>query len=170
MSGAPSVDRCALLRDMDVIVTRVAPTPHVAAQLLALLPEWFGIESAVQEYVEAAARLPTYVARLDDQPPVGILLIARHFPEAAELQLMAVHPQWHRRGIGRRLVATAEADLVADGVRLLQVKTLGASRADPHYARTREFYLAVGFLPLEELTELWPDNPCLLMVKPLQPA
>lgn len=112
------MDRCALLRDMDVIVTRVAPTPRVAAQLLALLPEWFGIESAVQEYVEAAARLPTYVARVDGPPPVGILLIAPHFPEAAELHLLAVHPQWHRRGIGRRLVATAEADLVADGVRL----------------------------------------------------
>ncbi len=81
-----------------------------------------------------------------------------------------MHPEWHRRGIGQRLVAAAEADLVDDGVRLLQVKTLGASRPDPSYARTRKFYLAVGFLPMEETTDLWPDNPCLLMVKPLRPA
>lgn len=155
---------------MHVIVTQVAPSPHVAAELLALLPEWFGIESSVQEYVEAAARLPTYLARVDGQAPVGILLITRHFPESAEVHLMAVHPEWHRRGIGQRLVAAAEADLVADGVRLLQVKTLGASRPDPSYARTRKFYLAVGFLPMEETTDLWPDNPCLLMVKPLRPA
>lgn len=150
---------------MQVTVTRTAPAPEVAAALLGLLPDWFGIESAVQEYVEAAARLPTYVAQVDGHPAVGILLVHRHFPQAAEVHLMAVHPDWHRRGVGRQLLAAAEADLVADGVRMLQVKTLGASRPDENYARTREFYLAMGFLPLEELLDLWPDNPCLILVK-----
>ena len=65
------------------------------------------------------------------------------------------------------MVQAREADARAEGVRLLEVKTLGASHPDPHYARTRHFYEAVGFLPLEE-TDLWGEGaPCLIMVKPL---
>ena len=56
---------------------------------------------------------------------------------------------------------------MADGVRLLQVKTLGPSDPDEGYRRTRRFYQAVGFEPLEELVGLWPGNPCLIMVKVL---
>jgi len=39
---------------------------------------------------------------------------------------------------------------------------------DPGYARTRAFYAAMGFEPLEEIVQVWgPDNPCLLLVKRL---
>ena len=50
---------------------------------------------------------------------------------------------------------------------LLSVKTLGPSRPDAGYAGTRRFYGALGFQPVEELLDLWPGNPCLIMVKPL---
>lgn len=150
-----------------VAVGRSAPDPDTAERLLRLLPQWFGIESAVVEYVVDARTLPTYLATVDDAPPVGLMLVRRHFPGAAEVQLIAVHPDRHREGVGRRLLAAAENDLAADGVRLLQVKTLGPSRADQGYERTRRFYLGTGFLPVEEFADLWPGNPCLLMVKPL---
>jgi hypothetical protein len=65
------------------------------------------------------------------------------------------------------LVETAETQLSLDGVRLLQVKTLGPSRVDENYAGTRAFYAAMGFLPVEELPDLWPGNPCLVMAKAL---
>ena len=75
-------------------------------------------------------------------------------------------PGYHRRGLGRRLLGKAEEALRADGIRLLQVKTLGPSRPNAAYARTRAFYAALGFLPLEEIVGLWgEDNPCLLLVK-----
>ena len=83
---------------------------------------------------------------------------------------MAVDPAHHRTGVGRRLVAAAEGELAADGVRLLQVKTLGPSDPDPSYRGTRGFYEAMGFAPLEELPDLWPGNPCLILVKTLGPA
>lgn len=57
----------------------------------------------------------------------------------------------------------------ARGAKLLQVKTLGPSKEDPNYARTRHFYEKMGFLPppLVE-TELWGEGtPCLIMVKAL---
>jgi GNAT superfamily N-acetyltransferase len=73
----------------------------------------------------------------------------------------------HRRGIGRALVGALEADLIAGGVELLQVKTLGPSLPDASYDQTRRFYLHMGFRPLEEIRDLWPGNPCLIMVKVL---
>lgn len=155
---------------VDVTVGAGLPDPRTADRLLRLLPDWFGIESANLEYIEAARHLPTYLAWVDDGPPLSILLIRRHFPEAAEVHLMAVHPDWQRRGIGRRLLADAERDLRAEGVRLLQVKTLGYSCPHEGYRRTREFYLGVGFAPLEEIVDLWPGNPCLIMVKSLGPG
>jgi hypothetical protein len=46
------------------------------------------------------------------------------------------------------------------------VKTRGPSLPYEPYERTRAFYLAMGFTPLEEFTEIWgPENPCLFMVK-----
>jgi ribosomal protein S18 acetylase RimI-like enzyme len=96
-----------------------------------------------------------------------VLLAARHFPESAEIYLMAADPAMHRRGIGCALVEALEADLVADGVELHQVKTLGPAQADASYDQTRRFYSRMGFRPLEEVHDLWPGNPCLIMVKVL---
>jgi ribosomal protein S18 acetylase RimI-like enzyme len=150
------------------VAERTPPVPDDVERLLRALPEWFGIERSLREYVEDARSLPTYVVRDDGGTVVGILLVKRHFPTAAEVHLMAVDPAWHRQGVGRALVAAAEADLAADGVRILQVKTLGESRPNEHYDRTRRFYLALGFQPLEEFVDLWDEgNPCLLLVKPL---
>jgi len=151
------------------IVTSGEQAPETVERLLRALPGWFGIESSVVEYVADAARLATYLARPGDGAgrPVGVLLAARHFPGAAEIHLMAVDPAAHRSGVGRALVQALERDLAAEQVRLLQVKTLGPSAADPGYRKTRLFYEAMGFAPLEEITGLWPGNPCLIMVKVL---
>jgi hypothetical protein len=65
-------------------------------------------------------------------------------------------------------VQAVEHDLREQGARLLEVKTRGPSGHSVEYARTRAFYEAVGFLPLEERTDIWgPENPCLISVKPL---
>ncbi|MDR2984691.1 MAG: GNAT family N-acetyltransferase [Nocardiopsaceae bacterium] len=123
--------------------------------------------------MEAAATLPTYLAwpagqgRRADRQPVGVLLAERHFPQAAEIHLMAVERELRRRGVGRAMVEALERDLIADGVRLLQVKTLGPSYPDAGYEQTRQFYEGMGFEPLEEIIGLWPGNPCLILVKVL---
>ena len=148
-------------------VIRGARDPQAVESLLRGLPQWFGIEEAIVHYVEDADHLPTYLA-VDADTVVGAVLLRRHFPGAAEVHLMAVHPTRHRRGIGRLLLHAVEADLRAEGVRWLQVKTLGASKPSSAYAVTRAFYEASGFEPLEEISGLWGDNPCLVMVKSLR--
>jgi N-acetylglutamate synthase-like GNAT family acetyltransferase len=135
-------------------------------EILRALPDWFGIESALLEYVEATRTEPTVMAETDSGV-LGFLTLHRHNPHSAEIQCMAVHPDHHARGVGRALVREAEAMAAAGGAEFLEVKTLGPSRPDPNYERTREFYRRMGFRPLEE-NALWGKvNPCLILVKHL---
>lgn len=140
--------------------------PEGTRRILAALPDWFGIPEANEHYVRAAGEKDSYLARVDGAT-VGVALVDRHFPETAEIHLIAVAPEHHGTGVGSALVAALEADLLADGVRLLEVKTVGASFEDEGYAATRAFYLARGFLPLEEREQLDWDGPTLILVKPL---
>ena len=156
-------------------ITTGKQDPATVDRLLRMLPGWFGIESANIGYVESARDLPTYLAwhgtadaGQPEGEPAGVLLATRHFPCSAEIHLMAVDPAWHRRGAGRALVAALETDLIADQVEFLQVKTLGPAHPDAGYHRTRQFYASVGFRPLEEIHGLWPENPCLIMIKALE--
>ncbi len=134
--------------------------------VLRALPEWFGIESSILDYVKDVEAMPCWVAR-DGDEVVGFMALAAHRDWSREIHVMGVLPAQHGRGVGRALVAAAEAAARADGVRWLLVKTLGPSHPDAGYAKTRAFYAACGFEPLEELMDLWPGNPALLMVKPL---
>lgn len=99
--------------------------------------------------------------------PVGFITVSRHFRASAEIYCMAVHPEHHRRGVGKALVRFVEGQLVREGARFLQVKTLGPSRPCAAYERTRRFYKSMAFVPLEEFKDLWPGNPCLVLVKSL---
>ena len=135
--------------------------------ILRSLPQWFGIEAATAQYVRDIEAMPTLVA-LAGRRAVGFVTIKQHNEYSAEIHVIGVHPELHRRGIGRVLVARAEEYLRQRGVEYLQVKTLSASRPDEHYERTRRFYLAMGFRPLEEFKKLWDEaNPCLQMIKRL---
>ena len=113
-------------------------------QILHALPDWFGIESAIVEYVEEVATLPTFVARsgeskASDRPVVGFLSVKRHTEFAAEMFVLGVLEEHHRRGIGRALVEAAEDWCRGEGIEYLQVKTLGPSRPCDFYERTRAF-------------------------------
>lgn len=79
---------------------------------------------------------------------------------------MGVLPDHHRRGIGRAMLVYAEHILAAENIECLQVKTLGPSKQDEGYEKTRAFYSAYGFRPIEECLDLWDaENPALQMIK-----
>ena len=136
------------------------------AGILASVPEWFGIPEANAQYVADVGRLPSYLA-VDGDDVVGVALLAEHFPESRELHLLAVRRDRHRQGIGRLLVETVVADLRQAGVRLLEVHTVGPSHEDEGYARTRAFYLALGFVAMNELQRIDWNGPTLILVRPL---
>ena len=140
-------------------------TGALCEPILRSLPEWFGIEDALAQYVTDMERLPTFLA-YDEGELLGFLTVKQHFDTTAELLVMGILPQAHRRGIGRALVVRAQAWLASQGVEYLQVKTLGPSHPDEGYAKTRAFYQALGFHPLEEFRQIWDEhNPCLIMIK-----
>jgi len=137
-------------------------------RILRPLPEWFGIEESLLEYVVDSARYPTFVCR-DGDAVIGFLTLREHFPESWEVHCIAVAAGHHGRGVGSGLLAAGERWLEGTSARFLQVKTLDGSRPDPNYAKTRAFYLAAGFSPLEVFPSLWsPRNPCLQLVKVLR--
>jgi coenzyme F420-0:L-glutamate ligase/coenzyme F420-1:gamma-L-glutamate ligase len=144
-----------------------AERSRVVEAVLQDLPDWFGFESWNRATAEEAAGLPTFAAL----PDLGFVSLKRHTTGAAEVYVMGVRRELHRQGIGRALIAAAEAWCRAHGVRFLHVKTLGPSHPDEGYAATRRFYEAVGFVPLEELTGLWEEGqPTLVLAKTVEPG
>jgi GNAT superfamily N-acetyltransferase len=138
-----------------------------AERVLRALPQWFELEEPILDYIAEAAHLPTFIAS-NGSEDVGFLTLRPYAATAAEITAMGVLPELHRQGYGRALVAAAEAHARAEHRAVIQVKTLGPSHPDASYARTRAFYEALGFIPIEETTAFWGDaNPCLIMVKGL---
>lgn len=135
--------------------------------ILRALPDWFGIEESIVDYVDQVQSVPFWAAH-DGDKPVGFAALKAHTPFAAEVMVMGVLESHHRLGIGKGLIGACEGHCIDQGYRFLTVKTLADTHPDPGYARTRHFYRAMGFLPLEVFPTLWDEaNPCLLMVKPV---
>lgn len=133
--------------------------------VLRSLPQWFGIEASNLQYIRDIEVMPTFVAVVETDV-IGFLTLKQHNEFAAEIMVMAVRPNMHRKGVGSALLSGAEAYLKRQGVEYLQVKTLSSKHPDANYAKTRAFYLASCFRPLEEFSHLWDEqSPALLMIK-----
>lgn len=138
----------------------------IIERMLRSLPDWFGIEESLVQYVRDSAVMESWIAEMGGAP-AGFITLNHHFPHASEIHCIAVLSEHHRAGIGRAMVEHAEGLLRGRGVEFLQVKTLGPSRPSEFYDRTRRFYEGIGFVALEELKTLWPGNPALQLVKRL---
>lgn len=139
----------------------------ICEKILRLLPKWFGIESAVLDYINDVQSMPMFAAK-DGNEIVGFIALNKHNTKAAEIHVMGVLEKYHRQKVGKALVEKAESYLSIEKFNYITVKTLSESRINEEYARTRKFYLALGFTPLEEFKTLWGEhNPCLFLVKTL---
>lgn len=135
--------------------------------VLEALPRWFGRPASTEAYVEEAERLPCIAAR-EGPRLVGFASLKPANVATCEFAVMAVRPEHHRTGVGRRIVEAGFAWMEEQGYRLGLVQTVGAGAPSLEYAMTRQFYLAMGFMPLIELAELFgPGTPALLLVRPL---
>ena len=151
---------------MPVLEIQRRPDPIAVDQVLRSLPAWFGIEDAIVSYVESVSQRDSFLAVVDGKV-IGVALVNRHFPESAELTLIAVHAGHRGTGAGKALVHAVSTTLAAEKCRLLQVHTVGPSFEDHAYAQTRAFYRQAGFLPLQEFDRIDWDGPSLVLVKPL---
>ncbi len=69
---------------------------------------------------------PSWVAVEDDQI-VGFVLAPRRFTAGAEITFAAVVPSRRGNGVGTALVERCLADLAAEGVSMVEVKTLDSA-------------------------------------------
>ncbi len=136
----------------------------ITKDILNLLPEYFGIESATQHYIESVADLPFFVYYIDYKA-VGFVALKPHHTIHMELYVMGVIKEYHRQGIGKALVDAAKTYCQKHHIKYFSVKTLDDAHKDPHYQKTRLFYRKMGFEPLETFPTLWDQsNPCLYSI------
>ena len=139
---------------------------RIAREILEALPEWFGIPEAREEYIKKSAAQPFFAA-FDGENAVGFLCLDETGKDTAELYVMGVLKEYHRRGVGRRLFEAAKERARALGYSFLQVKTVQMGKY-PEYDATNRFYLALGFREFEAFPTLWDEwNPCQIYVMSL---
>jgi len=136
--------------------------------IFADLPAWFGIPESTAMYVDGVQDKPFFAAYIDGEA-VGFVSLAIHNKYTAEIYVMGIKPTHHRHGLGRQLVAACEQYCIEHHMEFLTVKTLDEKNPDEGYRKTRLFYEAMGFRPLEVFPTLWDEaNPCLFLAKWLQ--
>ena len=136
----------------------------IAAAVLADLPDWFGLPDSTAHYIDESRNMPFWAA-YDADKPIGFVAMKETGKTTAEIFVMGVMAQYHRKGVGTALYGAFERYAVEHGYRFLQVKTVKMGHYD-EYDRTNRFYLAMGFEELECFPTLWdPWNPCQIYVK-----
>ena len=104
---------------------------------------------------------------------VGFAIVERRGIHAAEILWAAVGADHRGRGHGSRLINGVLDELSADGVQIVEVKTLDPSAGYAPYDATRAFWLARGFIQLDTIDPLpgWPPgNPAAILAAALVPT
>jgi GNAT superfamily N-acetyltransferase len=141
-----------------------------AEAILRTLPAWFGDEQSLREYAANTGHLHTFLGEAEGKP-AAFLSLRKHFHESWEVDCIAVAAPFRNRGLGRAIHSCAESWLIEQGASLLQVKTLAESHPSAEYAESRQFYVRLGYRPLQVFPDLWATHlPVLLMVKELRSA
>lgn len=137
-------------------------------KVLRGLPDWFGNEKALQDYVIDVSNLPFWAALDQEGNCMGFVAVKIHHGHTGDIYVLGILPEYHKQGIGRQLMEAADLYFKENGCKHVIVKTLSDLAEYEPYERTRQFYLRVGFEPLITLTEMWDEqNPCLIMIKKL---
>lgn len=147
------------------LIEEVMSKKIIAEEVLYDLPEWFGIPESTREYIEDSVQMPFFAA-FTETGVAGFLTVKVNNSYTAEIHVMGIKKEHHRKGIGKELYNACYAWCKNKGYEYLQVKTLDESHPDVNYAITRKYYFSMGFRPLECLPDLWgKENPCLIMVQ-----
>ena len=136
---------------------------EICLDILRDLPEWFGIEASLLDYVNDVKKCVfiTY----EDYENLGFIALKEH-PNSYDMHVLGVLKAHHGKGIGKTLVAYAEDYARNHAKKYMTVKTLSADHPDLHYKKTRAFYERMGYEHLEVFKTLWDENnPCLYMTK-----
>ncbi len=138
---------------------------RITLEIMNALPEWFSPPEDIVNKSVIHREYP-FIAAFDGDRAIGFVAIKVHNIYTVDLYNFGILREYHRRGIGHRLMEACVEYCRAHGYGFLTVKTLDESAVYEPYNGTRAFYKKEGFYPLEVFTCVWDeDNPCLFMVK-----
>ena len=122
------------------------------------------LDSVHIDEISAANNEPTW---LKDYRKNSFAIYKELNPEAIETTWLGVLPDFHNQKVGSLLMEKSLKEM-AKRYKVCEVKTLSEINPDPGYARTRNFYKKLGFIPLETIHPYpdWGDgSPCQIFVK-----
>lgn len=147
-------------------ITDPAEKQRITRTILEALPEWFEVQESREAYIrESTDKL--FFAAYDAENVIGFLYLKETGRDTAELAVMGVRKEYHRRGAGKALFECAKAAAKDAGYSFMQVKTVRMGVYED-YDRTNRFYQALGFKEFEMIPTLWDEaNPCQIYVTAL---
>ena len=148
-------------------ITEPSEKTRIAREVLEDLTDWFGVKESRENYIRESAG-QAFFAAFDGDAPAGFVCLKQTGKDTAELAVMGVKRQYHRRGAGRALFIKARDAAAGMGYSFLQVKTVKMGVYED-YDATNRFYLSLGFREFEVFPLLWDEhNPCQVYVMSLK--
>lgn len=95
----------------------------IVQEILYDLPEWFGLPESTQAYIDEARELDLWLAMDELGERLGFITLSSSSQDCGEIHCMGVKLLYHRKGIGKALLASLEKFAQAQ-YSLLQVKTV----------------------------------------------
>lgn len=135
------------------------------------LPDYFTEDVADAAASDLAAH--GGLMAVDADVPVGFLIAERRSPFAGEILWAAVDATRRGEGVGTALVDRCVTELAAEGIRLLEVKTLDRGAGYQPYVATAAFWERRGFVQIDTIDPLpgWQaGNPAAIYVAGLAPT
>lgn len=138
---------------------------RITLEIMNALPEWFSPPEDIVNKSVIHREYP-FIAVFNGDKAIGFAALKIHNQYTAEVYNFGILREYHRMGIGHRLMEACVQYCKENGYSFMTVKTLDESAAYEPYNGTRAFYRKEGFYPLEVFTTFWnEDNPCLFMLK-----
>ena len=135
------------------------------------LPDYF-TDDVPAKAVRDAARHEAWVL-IDYGTVIGIAVAARKSPSGAEILWLAVASARRGHGHGTRLLGHVLDHLAAEGISVVEAKTLDRSSGYRPYEATRAFWERNGFVHVDTIDPLpdWaPGNPAAIYVAAIRPT
>jgi len=149
---------------MDIKITKTSDYKS-ALDIARKNPHFFNSNGL--ETIEDDLKSGILFGAFDVQKIVGFICFKELNTQVVELAWIAIGPEYQNKGIGTCLVNEC-LKLLPKKYLICEVKTLSEIDPDPEYAKTREFYKKLEFIPLETISPYkdWgTDNPCQIFVK-----
>lgn len=138
----------------------------IARNILEALHDWFEVDESREQYIRESAD-QIFLAAKEQDAYVGFLCLKQTGNATVELAVMGVLKEYHRCGLGRKLVQEAQRIAKDAGFSFMQVKTVRMGVYED-YDRTNLFYISCGFKELEVIEAIWgAENPCQIYIQSL---